>query len=91
MFVGLAFEGISSFLHNRRHKALYKEVCTISSKVDIQRNKLMHLEDTLVMYGVYSAETLEKLIKIVHTLCSRQSMYESLFAGKVTEACEYYS
>ena len=23
-FVGLAFEGISSFLHNRRHKALHK-------------------------------------------------------------------
>ena len=50
----------------------------------------MHLEDTLVMYGVYSAETLEKLIKTVHMLHSRQSMYESLFAGKVTEAYEYY-
>ena len=25
-FVGLAFEGISSFLHNRRHKALHKAV-----------------------------------------------------------------
>ena len=64
-FVGLAFEGISSFLHNRRHKALHKAVCTMSSKVDIQRNKLIHLENTLVMYGVYNAETLEKLIKTV--------------------------
>ena len=45
-FVGLVFEGISSFLHNRRHKALHKAVCTMSSKTDIQRNKLMHLEDT---------------------------------------------
>ena len=35
----------------------------MSSKVDIQRNKLMHLENTLVMYGVYDTETLEKLIK----------------------------
>ena len=62
----------------------------MSSKADKQRNKLMHLEDTLVMYGVYSAETLEKLIKTEHTLHSRQSMYESLFVGKVTEAYEYY-
>ena len=32
----------------------------MSSKTDIQRNKLMHLEDTLVMYRVYSAGMLEK-------------------------------
>ena len=63
----------------------------MSLKADIQRNKLMHLEDTLVMYGVYSAETLEKLLKTVHTLHSRQSMYENIFAGKVTEVYEYYS
>ena len=31
----------------------------MSSKADIQRNKLMHLKDTLVMYGVYNTETLE--------------------------------
>ena len=61
-FVGLAFEGISSLLHNRRHKALHKAVCVMSSKGDIQRNKLMHLEDTLVMYGVYNTEKLEKII-----------------------------
>ena len=63
----------------------------MSSKADIQRNKLMHLEDTLVMYGVYNTETLEKLIKTVHTLHSRQSMCESLFAGQVTKAYKYYS
>ena len=89
--LGLAFERISSILHNRRHKALHKAVHVMSSKVDIQRNKLIHLENTLVMYGVYNAETLEKLIKTVHTLHSRQSMYEKLFAGQITKAYEYYS
>ena len=44
--------------------------------IDIQRNRLRHLENTLVMYGVYNAETLEKLIKTVHALHSRLSMYE---------------
>ena len=45
-FVGLAFEGISSFLHNRRHKALHKAVKAMSIETDIQRNKLMHSENT---------------------------------------------
>ena len=54
-FIGLAFKGILSFLHNRRHKALHKAAHAMSSKTNIQRNKLMHLEDTLVMHGVYSA------------------------------------
>ena len=43
------------------------------------------------MYGVYNAETLEKLIKTVHELHSRQSMCEKLFAGQITQAYEYYS
>ena len=63
----------------------------MSSNVDIQRNKLMHLESTLVIYGVYNADTLEKLIKTVHALHSRQSMYEKLFAGQITKAYKYYS
>ena len=42
-------------------------------KTDIQRNELIHLEYTLVMYGVYNAETLERLVKTVHTQHSRQT------------------
>ena len=88
-FVGLAFEGILSFLHNRRHKALGKAVSAMSIKTDIQRNKHMHLEDTSVMYGVYSTEMLERVINTVHTLHSRQTMYESLFAGRTSAAYGY--
>ena len=51
----------------------------------------MHLENTLVMYGIYSAETLEKLVKTVYALHSRQSLYESLFAGQTSAAYEVYS
>ena len=51
-FIGLAFKGISSFLHHKRHKALHKAVKAMSISMDAQRNKLMHLEDTLVMYGI---------------------------------------
>ena len=48
-FIGLAFEGISSFLHHKIHKALHKVVKAMSVSMDTQRNKLMHLENTLVM------------------------------------------
>ena len=80
-FIGLAFEGISSFLHHKRHNALHKAVKAMSVLMNTQRNKLMHLENTLIMYNIYNAETLEKLVQTVHTLHSRQSLYESLFAG----------
>ena len=54
-FIGLAFKGISSFLHHKRHKALQKAVKAMSISTDAQRNKLMHLENSLIMYRVYNA------------------------------------
>ena len=56
--VGLAFKGVLSFLHNGK-KAMHKAVKAMSIWTDVQRNKLMHLENTLVMYGGYKAESLE--------------------------------
>ena len=57
-FIGIAYESISSFLHNRRHKALHKAVKAMETKTGVQCNKLPHLEDTVVMCRVYNAETL---------------------------------
>ena len=65
-FIGLAFEGISSFLHNRRHKALPKAVVAMENKVNLQCNNHIHLEDFIVMYSAYNAETFEKFITTVH-------------------------
>ena len=81
-FIGLSYEGNSRFLHNRRHKALHKAVKALDSKTTIQHNKLMHLEDSLVMYGIYNAETLEKLINVVHGIHNYVSPHERLFAGQ---------
>ena len=57
-FIGIAYAGISRFLHNRRHKALHKAVVAMENKINLQCNKLVHLEDFMGMYGVYNAETL---------------------------------
>ena len=51
----------------------------------------MHLENTLVMYEIYNAKTLENLLKTVHALHSRQTFYEGLFTGQTSAAYEAYS
>ena len=40
-FIGLAYEGISSFLHNRQNKTLHKAVNAMDSKANIQHNELI--------------------------------------------------
>ena len=84
-FVGLPYEGISSFLHNRRHKALHKAVKAIENKVNLQCNKLIHIEDSMGMYSIYNAETLEKLIVTVHNMHNITTSNKRLFAGKLQE------
>ena len=52
---------------------------------NIQHNKLMKLDDTMLMYGIYNAET-EKLIKTVHEIHNTTSSHERLFAGEFNHA-----
>ena len=42
----------------------------------------MKLDDTMLMYGIYNAETLEKLIKTVHEIHNAVFSHEKLFAGE---------
>ena len=46
--IGLAFEGISSFLHHKRHKALHKAIKQINERQNIEHNRFYHLEDTMI-------------------------------------------
>ena len=39
--IGLAFEGISSFLHHKRHKALTKAINIMKEKSDLQHNRVL--------------------------------------------------
>ena len=81
-FIGLAYEGISSFLHHRQNKALHKTVNAMDSKANIQCIKPMQLENSMLMYSVYNVETLEKLITTIHNIHSITSSHERLFAGQ---------
>ena len=52
----------------------------MDSKTTIQSNELMQLENSMLMYGVYNAEMLEKLINTVHHIHNTTSSHERLIA-----------
>ena len=89
-FIGLAYEGIFSFLHTRRHKALHKTVKVMETKTNMQHNKHMHLEDSVVIYGIYNAETLEKLIDTVHHMGNITPPNEKVFTRQLNTAYMWY-
>ena len=81
--IGLAYEGISSFLHHKRHKALHKAVAVMDKKTNIQRNRIHHLEDTMIMYAVYNSNTLKNLIDTVHRVQNFTTWNEKTFADRL--------
>ena len=81
-FIKLAYEGISGFLQHKWNNALHKAVNAMNNKANIQCNKLMKLDDTMLMYGIYNADMLEKLIKTVHKIHKTTSSHQKLFVGK---------
>ena len=89
--IGLAYKGISSFLHHKRHKALHKAVEVMNKKTNIQHNRIHHLEDTMIMYGVYNSDTLTDLTDTVHRMQNFTTWNEKTFAGKLHDWMEIYS
>ena len=81
-FIGLAYEGISSFLQQKCKNALHKAVNAMNNQANIQCNKLMELDNTMLMYEIYNVETLEKLIRTVHEIHNTTSSHEKLFVGE---------
>ena len=51
----------------------------------------MHLENSLIMYRVYNAETLSKLVKTVQVLHSHQMLVKQLFTGQQVATYQIYS
>ena len=83
--IGLAFEGISSFLHHKGHKALQKVVNVINSKAEIDHNRDYHLEDTMIVYGKYNSDTLMDLINTVHQMHNVTTWKEKIFVSEMNE------
>ena len=77
-------------MHHKRQKALQKAVHVIENTVDLQCNKIFHLEDSMAMYGVYNSDTLEGLINTVHKLHNKTTWNKKLFAGQIKDWYYYY-
>ena len=88
--IGLAYEGISGFLHHKRHKALNKAVKVMERKTNIQHHKIHHLEDTMIMYGVYNSATLTELTDTVHKMQNTTMWKERTFPGSLNQWFELY-
>ena len=83
--IGLAFKGISSFLHHKRQKALNKAIKQIHEKQNMEHNRIYHLEDTMIMYSKYNSDSLTNLIDTVHRMHNLILLEERLFVGKVND------
>ena len=81
----MAFEGISSFLHHKRHKALHKAIDILNSKSEIDHNRVYHLEDTMIMYGKYNSDTLVELVKTVQQMQNVTTWKEKIFVSKINK------
>ena len=89
-FISLAYEGISSYLHNKRQKALCKAFMAMNNKINIEWNTIFYLEISMVMYGIYNSDTLEKLINTVHKMHNTITWNEKIFASKPNHWYQWY-
>ena len=50
-FIGLAYEGISSFPQRKHEHGLQKAIIAVNNEINFQCNKLLKLHNTMLMYG----------------------------------------
>ena len=70
------------FFRKKHNSALQKAVIAMNDDAEFQCNKLLKLDNAMLMYRIYNAETLEKLINTVQELHNVTSSHEKLFAGE---------
>ena len=78
------------FLHHKRHNTLNEAVKVMERKTDLQHNKIHHLEDTMIMHGVYNSDTLMELIDTVHRMHNTTSWRDRTFVGNLNQWLELY-
>ena len=74
----------------RRHKALHKAVTVMNKRSNVQCNQIHHLEDSMIMHGVYNSDNLKDLIDTVHRMQNFTTWNEKTFTGKLHDWMELY-
>ena len=69
---------------------MHKAFVAMENKVNLQCNKIIHLENLVVMYGIYNSEILENRIDTVHKMYNTTTWNEKLFVGKLNAWYNWY-
>ena len=72
-------------------KPYTKAVAVMNKRSNVQHNQIHHLEDSMIMYGVYNSDTLKNLIDTVHRMQNFTTWNEKTFTGKLHDWMELYS
>ena len=62
----------------------------IKKQVNLERKKIFHLEESVVMSGIYNSETIEKFINSIQHMHSKTTCKEKLFGGKLNNRYQWY-
>ena len=79
------------FFQHKQEKALQEAMHTMNKKASIEQKRVLYLEDSMIIYGVYIVDMVEKLIQMVHKMNTRSVWFEGLYAGYVNKWFEMYS
>ena len=66
-------------------------MAVMDKKINIQHKRIHHLEDNMIMYGVYNSDALTDLIDTVQRMQNLTIWNEKIFAGKLHDWMELYS
>ena len=62
----------------------------IEKKTDLQKNQRHHLEDIMIMYGIYNSDMWAALIRTVQNMQNRTTWDEKTFAANLSQLKQYY-
>ena len=66
-------------------------MAVMNKKTDIQCIRIHHLEDIMIMYGVYNSDTLTDLTDTVHRMQNFTTWNEKTFTRKLHDWIEMYA
>ena len=53
-------------------------------KVNRERKKVFYLENSMILYGIYNAETIETIVNTLKKVTNKTKWNEKVFVGKLT-------
>ena len=62
----------------------------MEKQVSLERSKIFHLENSMVMYDIYNSEMIKKLINTIQHLHNKTTWSETLFVGKINNWYQWY-